>query len=339
MVGRTESVLNEVADKLDIPYRGHWIGSRPSRTASLISLQSERRAAPTSNRSLRLSSMAVMCFATSRSPERGDSAKSLHAGCGKGSKTAYAASFRYMPQSCMQGSSLRTAPSASLWSASASRTSTSSATFPFGWSHTKEAGGGRLNNNFTHLLSIAATIGSATKILAIKRRGQDDLGKAPIVEGVHNFKTRRELIPKDIDDPNLEWGEVRRGVVVHGPGAAARAGTLRNSRCRSCSGTAGCGPDSTRTTSYFTAAKAPSTSRGTTAAARSTSMQREQAGRKLHCPTRLPHGARYRATTRSATGLISFASSVKDIKAFCSTRIRPSKKAAVPADHRPDSEE
>ena len=36
---------------------------------------------------------------------------------------------------------------------------------------------------------------------------RDDLGKAPIVEGVHNFKTRRDFIPKDISDPSLKWGE------------------------------------------------------------------------------------------------------------------------------------
>jgi len=31
--------------------------------------------------------------------------------------------------------------------------------------------------------------------------------KAPIVKGVHNFKTRREHIPDNLDDPDLEWGK------------------------------------------------------------------------------------------------------------------------------------
>ena len=77
---------------------------------------------------------------------------------------------------------------------------------PFGWSHRKEDGGGRLNNNFTHKLSIVTSV-IGEKILSIMADVRDDLGKAPIVEGVHNFKTRRELIPENLDDPSLKWGE------------------------------------------------------------------------------------------------------------------------------------
>lgn len=36
---------------------------------------------------------------------------------------------------------------------------------------------------------------------------RDDLGRAPIVDGVHNFKTRRNFIPENVDDPSLKWGE------------------------------------------------------------------------------------------------------------------------------------
>ena len=77
---------------------------------------------------------------------------------------------------------------------------------PFGWSHRAEQGGGRLNNNFTHKLSIVTSV-LGEKILSIMGEVRDDLGKAPIVEGVHNFKTRREFIPKDLNDPSLKWGE------------------------------------------------------------------------------------------------------------------------------------
>ncbi|MEP1553477.1 Gfo/Idh/MocA family oxidoreductase, partial [Paraglaciecola sp.] len=77
---------------------------------------------------------------------------------------------------------------------------------PFGWSHRKEDGGGRLNNNFTHMMSIVTSV-IGEKILSIMGEVRDDLGKAPIVEGVHNFKTRRDFIPKDITDPSLKWGE------------------------------------------------------------------------------------------------------------------------------------
>jgi len=45
------------------------------------------------------------------------------------------------------------------------------------------------------------------KVLAIKGDVRDDLGRAPIVSGVHNFKTRRDHIPDDLNDPKLEWGQ------------------------------------------------------------------------------------------------------------------------------------
>jgi predicted dehydrogenase len=77
---------------------------------------------------------------------------------------------------------------------------------PFGWSHRREDGGGRLNNNFTHKLSIVTSVIGET-ILSVMGEVRDDMGKAPIVKGVHNFKTRREHIPENLDDPNLEWGE------------------------------------------------------------------------------------------------------------------------------------
>lgn len=77
---------------------------------------------------------------------------------------------------------------------------------PFGWSHRQEEGGGRLNNNFTHMMSIVTSV-VGEKILSIMGEVRDDLGRAPIVEGVHNFKTRRDFIPKDINDPSLKWGK------------------------------------------------------------------------------------------------------------------------------------
>ena len=63
-----------------------------------------------------------------------------------------------------------------------------------------------MNNNFTHKISIVTSV-IGEKILSISGEVRDDMGKAPIVNGVHNFKTRRDHIPKDLNDPNLKWGE------------------------------------------------------------------------------------------------------------------------------------
>jgi len=91
----------------------------------------------------------------------GETAAELHRLAeAKGIKTAFAASFRYMP----------------------------------------------VNNNFTHKLSIVTSV-IGEKILSVMGEVRDDMGRAPIVKGVHNFKTRREHIPDDLNDPSLEWGE------------------------------------------------------------------------------------------------------------------------------------
>ena len=56
------------------------------------------------------------------------------------------------------------------------------------------------------MMSIVTSV-IGEKILSISGEVRDDLGKAPIVEGVHNFKKRRDYIPDDLNDPSLKWGE------------------------------------------------------------------------------------------------------------------------------------
>jgi len=77
---------------------------------------------------------------------------------------------------------------------------------PLGWSHRLSQGGGRLNNNFTHLMSIATYV-IGERILSVQGQVRNDMPKAPIVEGVHNFIERRNFIPQDLNDPELQWGE------------------------------------------------------------------------------------------------------------------------------------
>ncbi len=121
-------------------------------------------------------------------------------------KTAYASSFRYMPH--IQHAKQLVADGAIGEPVEVECMShfNLERDIPFGWSHRKEDGGGRLNNNFTHMISIVTSV-IGEKILSIIGEVRDDLGKAPIVEGVHNFKTRRDFIPEDLNDPSLKWGE------------------------------------------------------------------------------------------------------------------------------------
>ena len=124
----------------------------------------------------------------------------------KGVKTAYAASFRYEPHVMHARRLVAEGAIGEPLEVECISHFNLERAIPFGWSHRKEDGGGRLNNNFTHKLSIVTSV-VGEKILSVMAEVRDDLGKAPIVKGVHNFKTRREHIPEDMNDPHLQWGE------------------------------------------------------------------------------------------------------------------------------------
>jgi len=124
----------------------------------------------------------------------------------KGVKTAYAASFRYMPHIIHAKRLVANGVIGEPQEVECISHFNLEKDIPFGWSHRAEDGGGRLNNNFTHKLSIVTSV-IGEHILSVAGDVRDDLGKAPIVSGMHNFKTRRELIPKDLTDPTLKWGE------------------------------------------------------------------------------------------------------------------------------------
>jgi len=121
-------------------------------------------------------------------------------------KTAFASSFRYMPYVIYAKQLVANGEIGEPVEVECISHFNLERDIPFGWSHRKEDGGGRLNNNFTHKISIVTSV-IGEKILSISGEVRDDMGKAPIVKGVHNFKTRRDHIPEDLNDPSLEWGE------------------------------------------------------------------------------------------------------------------------------------
>lgn len=125
----------------------------------------------------------------------------------KGIKTAYAASYRYMPAVLYAKELIAEGTIGEPQEAEFISHFDLDPNIPFGWSHRLAMGGGRLNNNFTHLLSIATHV-LGEKILTITGEVRNDMPRAPIVEGVHNFIERRKFIPKDLNDPSLKWADV-----------------------------------------------------------------------------------------------------------------------------------
>ena len=206
MVGRTPSVVKEVTEKMNIPYAGSdWEQALKDCKPDIVSIATPGGAHYEPIKQ----AIAFGCHVFSDKPltDKGETSLELYElAQEKGVKTAFASSFRYMPH--IQHAKQLVADGAIGEPVEVECIShfALERDIPFGWSHRKEAGGGRLNNNFTHMISIVTSV-IGEKILSLIGEVRDDLGRAPIVEGVHNFKTRRDFIPKDLNDPSLEWGE------------------------------------------------------------------------------------------------------------------------------------
>jgi len=206
IVGRTESVVREVAEKLNIPYAGtDWEQALRECQPDVVSIGTPGGAHVEPIKKAIEHGCHVFC--DKPLAESGDAARTLYElAVAKGVKTAFAASFCYMPEVLHARKLVADGAIGEPLEVECISHFNLERYIPFGWSHRSEAGGGRLNNNFTHLLSIVTSV-IGDKILAVNGEVRDDMGKAPIVEGVHNFKTRRDFIPKDIEDPSLKWGE------------------------------------------------------------------------------------------------------------------------------------
>lgn len=206
IVGRTESVVKKVAKKMAIPYAGtDWQQALKDCQPDIVSIATPGGAHYASITAAIEFGCHVFCDkpltdSAATAIKLYDLAKQQNV------KTAFASSFRYMPHIIHAKQLVASGLIGEPTEVECISHFNLERDIPFGWSHRKEAGGGRLNNNFTHKLSIVTSV-IGEKILSIMGEVRDDLEKAPIIEGVHNFKTRRDFIPEDLNDPSLKWGE------------------------------------------------------------------------------------------------------------------------------------
>lgn len=204
IVGRTDHIVTEVAKTLEIPYSGtDWELALELCKPDIVSIATPGGAHVDAIKSAIQFGCHVLC--DKPLTESGETAREIYQlAKDKGIKTAFASSFRYMPE-IMHAKRLVDEGAIGIpTEVECISHFNLDKNIPFGWSHRIESGGGRLNNNFTHLLSIVTSV-IGEKILAISGEVRNDMPKAPVVSGVHNFTERRNFIPKDINDPNLEW--------------------------------------------------------------------------------------------------------------------------------------
>ncbi len=206
IVGRSPSVVEEVASRLQIPFAGtDWQAALEQCRPDIVSIATPGGAHYDPIRQAIARGCHVFCDKPlTHSAETAVELDRLADEAGV--KTAYAASFRYTPSVLHAKRLVDEGAIGAPTEVECISHFNLEREIPFGWSHRKEQGGGRLNNNFTHTLSIVESVVGA-QVSHIMGEVRDDLHRAPIVEGVHNFATRRDFIPKDLDDPALKWGE------------------------------------------------------------------------------------------------------------------------------------
>lgn len=204
IVGRTDSVVKEVATELAIPYSGtDWLTALQTCKPDIVSIATPGGAHVEAIKQAIEFGCHVFCDKPlTQSGETAEEIYQLSLKCNV--KTAFASSFRYMPEIMHAKRLVAQGAIGMPTEVECISHFNLNRHIPFGWSHSAEAGGGRLNNNFTHLLSIVTSV-IGEKIIAINGEVRDDMGSAPVVDGVHNFMERRNFIPENINDPKLVW--------------------------------------------------------------------------------------------------------------------------------------
>lgn len=206
MVGRTAAVVERVATQLAIP-RSHT-----DLQQALMELQPDIVAVGTPGGAHFDAVMAaiaqgchIFCdkpLATTAEQSRLMYLKAQAAGV----KSAFAASYRYQPHALLAKQLITQGAIGEPLEVECLSHFNLDPLIPFGWSHRLDQGGGRLNNNFTHKLAIVlhALDGRVTKV---KGEARNDMPVAPVVSGVHDFRTRRDYAPTRADDPDLTWAD------------------------------------------------------------------------------------------------------------------------------------
>lgn len=207
IVGRTGSVVEQVAEELGIPECFTNINEAlSSRTPSIVSVGTPGGAHMEPVESALRSGCAVICDKP-LAANAADARKLYELSVSQKCTTAYAASYRYQPHALFARQLVHEGAIGEPWEVECVSHYNLNPLIPFGWSHKIDAGGGRLNNNFTHKLAIVLHILDG-ELKRVTGETRNDMKKAPVVEGVHDFRYRENLAPDSRDDESLNWADV-----------------------------------------------------------------------------------------------------------------------------------
>jgi len=206
MVSRTAEVVNEVASRMGIPYAGtDWEEALNALCPDIVAIGTPGGAhiEPISDALTR--GCHVYCdkpLAATAVEARAIYEKARDAGV----KTAYAASYCYQPNVLFAETLFREGVLGELQEIECVSHFNLNPLIPWHWSHSRELGGGRLNNNFTHKLAIALRV-SGGVLLQVTGETRNDMPRAPFGPHPHDFRNRELLAPTPEQAATMEWRE------------------------------------------------------------------------------------------------------------------------------------
>lgn len=206
MAGRTRDVVEQVAAALNIPYVfTDWQQALSKLEPDIVAVATPGGVhfEPV------MAALAQKCHIYCEKPLAATAAqaKAMAQQAEKvGVKTAYVASYRYQPYALLARELVADGVIGKPQEVECISHFNLDPLIPFGWSHRLDQGGGRLNNNFTHKLSIVLNVLNGT-ITAVNGETRNDMPKAPLVTGVHDFRERRKFAPQSADEPGLQWAD------------------------------------------------------------------------------------------------------------------------------------
>ncbi len=207
MVSRTEEVVKRVAGEMGIPYAStDWYGAVDELRPDIVAIGTPGGA----HYEQILAAIEVGCHVFCDKPltTSAETSKELYVAARERSvKTAYAASFRYQPHALLAKKLIAEGVIGEPFETECVSHYELNPLIPWGWSHLIELGGGRLSNNFTHKLSIVLHALDAT-LIDINGEARNDMHRAPVVEGVHDFRERGDFAPSADELDGLEWRDV-----------------------------------------------------------------------------------------------------------------------------------
>ena len=175
MVGRTQSVVKKVSKDMNIPFAStNWQDALNACQPDIVSIGTPGGAHFEPIKQAIAQGCHVFCDKPLTAD--GETAVELHKlATEKNVKTAFAASFRYMPEILHAKRLVESGAIGEPLEVECVSHFNLERDIPFGWSHRREEGGGRLNNNFTHKMSIVTSV-IGEDILSIMGEVRDDMG-------------------------------------------------------------------------------------------------------------------------------------------------------------------